>query len=135
VYHSGIGPIIEITNVPSEPRCQADIKRLVVSVTHSSNFVPLFNHALVSESIANPSLDHIDRIRIDDWYSNEESPPKAPQDLRIVNEDDTLVTLGQSVEEVHKYLNGHIGFVKRIKGMLYGRMEIRADECFARVIT
>jgi len=101
------------------------------------------DHPLADESLARPPLSRIDAVcigpcltRLDmDLEADEEYRYKPPAALTINNEDGSAITLRQFVSEAHAYLNEHMDEIKKLKGEMYGKLEIRDDGTRVRTIT
>lgn len=107
---------------------------IATSSAEPVNYAPLFGHHLADKSLAEPPLNRIDQVHINDCSekasrqnrylddSDDETDrynPPAPID--ICNEDGNSITLGQFVTKVHVYLNEHADEIKKVKSELYGK--------------
>ncbi|KAH7065808.1 hypothetical protein BKA63DRAFT_524665 [Paraphoma chrysanthemicola] len=97
--------------------------------------LPLRDHPLASESLADPPLSCIDEISIGDFtdkLDREMAMPKEwqfqpPATLKINNEDGAPITLGQFVREVHEYVERNMDGIKKVKAEVYGKPCTDAD--------
>lgn len=105
--------------------------------------LPLRDHPLASESLADPPLSCIDEISIGDFTAKldrEMAVPKEwqfqpPATLKINNEDGAPITLGQFVREVHEYVGCNMDGIKNVKAEMYGEPCTDADGNHGRINT
>ncbi|KAH4225642.1 hypothetical protein HBI56_075100 [Parastagonospora nodorum] len=95
--------------------------------TSQTSLVPLFSSPLADNSLFNPPLSRVDEIcmsecaeRQDYYESHDVFDYKAPTPLSIHNADDSPITLGQFVAEVHAYYLTNVTAIKEVKAETYG---------------
>ncbi|KAH7076052.1 hypothetical protein FB567DRAFT_452497 [Paraphoma chrysanthemicola] len=105
--------------------------------------LPLRDHTLSRESLADPPLSCIDEISIGDFSAKldrEMAIPKEwqfqpPASLKINNQDGAPITLGQFVAEVHEYVGRNVDGIKNVKAEMYGEPCTDADGNHGRMHT
>jgi hypothetical protein len=121
-----------------------DLETIKITTGHNDQItnVLLFGHPLANESIANPPISRVDKLCIGEClekysfdYAPEEYRYRPPAAGTIINDDGSPITRGQFVTETYAYFKEHMEEVKKVKGELHGKDELKEDSTVRRVIT
>ncbi|KAF2714296.1 hypothetical protein K504DRAFT_367104 [Pleomassaria siparia CBS 279.74] len=104
-------------------------------------FVPFVGSSYANESIAQPPLSRLS-VRVGEFldkrsfdYAEEEYRYRPPPELIISNHDDSPITMGQFITEVHAYLTRNMDEIKKVKGELYGQLVEQEDGTISNEVT